>query len=97
MGGFMTISTETTRILRLPDVKNRTGLSRSTIYALVKNDCFPKYISLGVRSVGWVEREVEAWITSRVNASRTVQRTGSKAAEASPAAFVNTIQSGSPL
>ena len=66
----MTIDTMTTRILRLPDVKTRTGLSRSTIYALIKNKRFPECINLGARSVGWLESEIEAWIESRVNATR---------------------------
>ena len=70
----MTLGTTSTCILRLPDVKIRTGLSRSTIYALVKNERFPKYISLGARSVGWLESEIEAWIESRVNASRNKQQ-----------------------
>ena len=60
----------TTRILRLPNVKTRTGLSRSTIYAMIKSESFPKYISLGARSVGWLESEVEAWIESRIKISR---------------------------
>ena len=65
----MTLGT-TSRILRLPNVKTRTGLSRSTIYAMIKDKRFPKYISLGARSVGWLESEIEAWIESRVNSSR---------------------------
>ena len=65
-----TLPNITNRILRLPDVKARTGLSRSTIYAKVKEGSFPKYISLGIRSVGWLESEIEAWIKSRIDASR---------------------------
>ena len=94
----MTVSTTSTRILRLPDVKNRTGLSRSTIYALVKNGHFPKYISLGVRSVGWLESEVEAWIEARINASRIGQQIRGKSYDVLPSTvFINTIQSGAPL
>ncbi|MBI3441222.1 MAG: AlpA family phage regulatory protein [Proteobacteria bacterium] len=36
------------RILRLADVKARTGLSRSTIYLNVSNGTFPRHISLGI-------------------------------------------------
>jgi len=66
----MALVNTTTHILRMPNVKSRTGLSRSTIYAMIKDNRFPKYISLGARSVGWLESEIEAWIESRINASR---------------------------
>ena len=68
-----TSSDNSTRILRLQNVKSRTGLSRSTIYALIKETRFPKNISLGARSVGWLESEIEAWIKDRVNDSRNKQ------------------------
>ena len=57
-------------ILRLPDVKARTGLSRSTIYLKIAEGTFPEPISLGARSVGWVESEVAAWIARRIEQSR---------------------------
>ena len=57
-------------ILRLPAVKLRTGLSRSTIYAKVARGKFPKPISLGPRAVGWLESEVTQAIEQWVNASR---------------------------
>ena len=59
-----------TTILRLPAVKNRTGLSRSTIYSRISQDKFPKPISLGSRAVGWVESEIEEWLSQRIDASR---------------------------
>jgi prophage regulatory protein len=45
----------TDSILRLPAVKTRTGLSRSTIYLRVSQGTFPRPVSLGGRAVGWVE------------------------------------------
>lgn len=56
------------QILRLPDVKNKTGLSRSGIYQLIASDKFPRQIKLGPRSSGWLESEINAWITERVAA-----------------------------
>lgn len=58
-------------ILRLPVVKGRTGLSRSTIYLRIAEGSFPKPINLGSRAVGWLESEVDAWLASRVEVSRT--------------------------
>ena len=57
-------------ILRLPAVKTRTGLSRSTIYLRVSEGTFPKPISLGARAVGWVDAEVEAWLACQIQQSR---------------------------
>ena len=58
------------KILKLPAVKTRTGLSRSTIYKFVRTDRFPKPIQIGPRSVGWIEAEIEEWVDSRIAASR---------------------------
>lgn len=56
--------------LRLPQVKQRVGLSRSSIYAKVATGEFPAPVSLGARAVAWIESEIAAWISDRVNASR---------------------------
>lgn len=58
------------RIIRLPLVIERTGLSRSSIYEHISNGNFPKQVSLGPHSVGWVENEINAWIEARISASR---------------------------
>jgi len=58
-------------ILRLPTVKARTGLSRSTIYQRVADGSFPRPVSLGARAVGWVESDIEGWISQQIAASRT--------------------------
>ena len=59
-----------TTILRLPTVKARTGLSRSTIYLRIAEGSFPAPVSLGGRAVGWIEAEVSDWLTKRIEASR---------------------------
>lgn len=56
--------------IRLPDVKARTGLSRSEIYRRESLDQFPKRVPLGARSVGWVESEISDWIVKRIRQSR---------------------------
>jgi prophage regulatory protein len=52
----------TDHILRLGDIMQRTGKSRSSIYQAIKDGTFPKQINIGARSVGWLASEVEAWI-----------------------------------
>jgi len=57
-------------ILRLPTVKARTGLSRSTIYLRISEGRFPKPVSLGGRAVGWVEAEINDWLNQQIENSR---------------------------
>lgn len=54
-------------IIRLADVLRRTGFSRSATYLLIKKREFPHQVTLGARSVGWIEEEVDAWISERVS------------------------------
>src|ERR1700722_13849540 len=56
--------------LRLPSVKSKTGLGRSTIYSLISRGDFPKPIALGARAVGFLEHEIDAWVSARVEQSR---------------------------
>lgn len=53
------------RILKLPEVIERTGLSKSSIYAYKKEGLFPKPINLGPRSVGWIEQDIVGWIEAK--------------------------------
>ncbi len=57
-------------ILRLPTVKERTALSRSSIYKFIAAGSFPKSVRLGPRAVGWLESGIDEWITARVAESR---------------------------
>jgi prophage regulatory protein len=60
----------THRILRLPEVMTRTGLSRSTIYLRISQGTFPKPVNLGSRAVGWIEEEIQEWLQQQIEASR---------------------------
>ncbi len=57
-------------IIRLHQAIQKTGLSRSSIYALISAGKFPKQIKLSARSMGFLESEVDAWIDARIAASR---------------------------
>lgn len=54
------------RLLRLPQVIERTSLRRSTIYEMMGNGSFPKPIKLNRRSNGWIESEVSGWVEARI-------------------------------
>jgi prophage regulatory protein len=53
------------KVLRIAQVTNDLGLSRSSVYSLMKEGAFPKPISLGARSVGWLDFEIFNWLESR--------------------------------
>jgi prophage regulatory protein len=53
-------------LLRLREVKQRTGLSRTTIYASEGKGKFPRRVVIGPRAVAWVEAEIDQWITDRI-------------------------------
>ncbi len=52
------------RLLKIDEVMERTSLSRSYIYALMKKDEFPKQRKLGHKCSRWGESAIEAWIRS---------------------------------
>lgn len=58
------------KIIRLPEVKSKTGLSRSTIYLRMFKGVFPQTISLGERAVGWLEDDIDQWLDDRIAASK---------------------------
>lgn len=60
-------------ILRLPEVKSRTGLSRSSIYLRVSEGSFPRPVSLGARAIGWVEKDISEWIDMQIQKSRSAE------------------------
>ena len=53
----------TERFLRLPEVQERTGFSRSFIYKSVKDETFPPPRKVGGRASVWLESEVNTWMS----------------------------------
>jgi prophage regulatory protein len=58
------------RILRWPEVENRIGICRSQAHLLVSKGEFPSPIKLGARASGWLESEINLWLTQRIAACR---------------------------
>ena len=54
------------RLIKIKEVIKMTSLSRATIYKYMADDSFPKPVSLGVKSVAWVEDEVENWVMDKI-------------------------------
>lgn len=64
------MDTASKRLIRLPEVLNKTGYKKAWIYRLISEDKFPKPIKLGERAVAFVEVEVDEWILQKISQSR---------------------------
>ena len=53
------------KFIRRPQVENLTGLSRSTIYAMISDGSFPKQVKIGRRAVAWREDDIHDWMNNK--------------------------------
>lgn len=53
-------------MLRLPALKLRLGLSRSSIYKHIESGTFPRPVKLGPRAVGWLDVEINTLLAARI-------------------------------
>lgn len=54
-------------LIRLKEVKEYSGLGRSSIYEKMNNGLFPKSVSLGDRAVAWVDTEIIDWVQDKID------------------------------
>ncbi|TMO22379.1 AlpA family transcriptional regulator [Pseudoalteromonas sp. S4741] len=54
------------RLIKLKEVMAKTSLGHSSIYKFISEGTFPKQVSLGAKSVAWVESEVDEWIMEKI-------------------------------
>lgn len=57
-------------LLRLPDVRRRTRLSKTQIYRLTRDGRFPTGIRISPRCMCWASSEIDAWIRTRIADAR---------------------------
>ena len=55
------------KIIKLPEVKELTTFSRSTIYRLIRKGKFPQQIKLSERSRGWIQQEILDYLEKRIS------------------------------
>jgi len=55
------------RLIRLPEVMDRVGMSRSTIYLYIQRGLFPSPVKIGGRSVAWNSEEIDSWIQAKLS------------------------------
>ena len=58
------------KMLRLPNVIELTGLSRSSIYLRMSKEEFPQSISLGGRAIAWLEEDINQWLEQCISESK---------------------------
>lgn len=64
--------TKTMQVLRAKQVQKKLQISNGSFYAKINpkskyyDPTFPRHIRLGIRSVGWIEADIDAWLSSRV-------------------------------
>ena len=61
-------------VLTIREVVRRVGLSRSTLYELVRRGAFPAPLELAPNRVGWLHEEIDAWLASRPRRRRLDRR-----------------------
>ena len=65
------------QLLRLRQVREMVGLSRSEIYRLISLGRFPRQIPLGDRVRAWDADEIQAWIRERIEAREAADQIAS--------------------
>jgi prophage regulatory protein len=59
------------RLLRMPDVEAVTGLRKSTLYKLMREQKFVQCVQISPRCVAWSEAAVLQWVQDRIAAADT--------------------------
>ena len=70
------------RLLRRPEIEQRCGLTRSTIYRLMDDDRFPRPVRVGPKAVRWLESDIDAWVASRPRTAGADRRSPARAGSA---------------
>ncbi len=60
------------KVIRMPQVEDKVGLKRATIWRLIAAGHLPKPIKISARASGWIESEIDEFIQRRAE-SRNIQ------------------------
>lgn len=63
---------EPEKILRMRTVLDRTGLSRSTIYRMMREGTFPRQVEISEHCRGWRESSINRWMADPVAYRETI-------------------------
>jgi prophage regulatory protein len=54
------------KLIRLPEVLEKTGLTRTRLYAAIDAGTFPRPVKITPRAIAWPIDEIDAWIAERM-------------------------------
>jgi prophage regulatory protein len=60
---------QTDRLLRRTEVEQRCGITRASIYRLMRQGAFPLPLKIGPKAVRWPQSEIEDWLSERPRAT----------------------------
>ncbi|WP_288804538.1 AlpA family phage regulatory protein [uncultured Novosphingobium sp.] len=60
----MTADRRHDNLLRLAEVKSRTGLSRTTLYKRMASGTFPNRVQISPGLVAWYESDIDDWVAN---------------------------------
>ncbi|MEM6582715.1 MAG: AlpA family transcriptional regulator [Pseudomonadota bacterium] len=66
--------TSNSRLIRIGEVSQKTGMARSGIYAAIAEGKFPAPVKISHRCSAWPESEVDAWIVERIEERNSQSR-----------------------
>jgi prophage regulatory protein len=61
------------RLIRINEVKAKTGLCTTAIYEGMRDNWFPKSIPLSKQARGWDDDEIDGWIKAKIAAARSTE------------------------
>lgn len=74
MTNYFNVDMRADRLLRLPDLTARLGVSKSFIYARMREGIFPLPVKIGRRLVAWRAKDIDAWLEDAPRAFNELDR-----------------------
>lgn len=68
--GANNVTDNTPRLINIKEVMNRTSLKTTAIYSLMKKGEFPRSIKITADRIGWLESDINEWITAKIEQSK---------------------------
>lgn len=63
-----------TSLIRFAAVRQRTGLSRTEVARRMAAGTFPQKLQLGVRTVAWLENEIDGWVAEQIRNAASLRK-----------------------